>query len=140
MRIAQPKPLFAWDCLEDSPTWQTLRELLAAIPDGKLLESLRSAHGKGRNDDPVSVLWGIVVLTIALRHWHTEACLGTRRIAIGENDLPPDALQHHRIRRGRADESTADNSNFHSLPRSIRLSSGERGRVAFPFPTRAASS
>lgn len=75
MRIAQSKPLFAWDCLEDSPAMQTLRDLLAAIPDGKLLESLRSARGKGRNDYPVSVLWGVCVLTIALRHPHTEACL-----------------------------------------------------------------
>jgi len=75
MRIAQSKPLFAWDCLEDSPAIRTIRELLAAIPDGKLLESLRSARGKGRNDYPVSVLWGVIVLTIALRHTGTEACL-----------------------------------------------------------------
>lgn len=75
MIIAQTKPLFAWDCLEDSPSLKTLRDLLAALPDGALLESLRSARGKGRNDYPVHVLWGVVVLTIALRHPHTEACL-----------------------------------------------------------------
>ena len=75
MRIAQSKPLFAWDCLEDSSAVRTLRDLLAAIPDGKLLESLRASRGKGRNDYPVSVLWGVVLLTIALRHPHTEACL-----------------------------------------------------------------
>jgi hypothetical protein len=75
MIIAQSKPLFAWDCLEDSPSLKTIRELLATLPDGQLLESLRSARGKGRNDYPVHVLWGVVVLTIALRHPHTEACL-----------------------------------------------------------------
>lgn len=75
MRIAQSKPLFAWDCLEDSPTLKTIRELLAAVPDGQLLESLRSARGKGRNDYPVHVLWGVVLLTILLRHRDTEACL-----------------------------------------------------------------
>lgn len=75
MRIAQSKPLFAWDCLDDSPSLKTIRELLAAIPDGKLLDSLRSARGKGRDDYPVHVLWGVVVLTIALRHPTTEACL-----------------------------------------------------------------
>lgn len=75
MRIAQTKPLFAWDCLDDSPSLKTIRELLAAIPDGKLLDSLRSMRGKGRNDYPVHVLWGVVVLTIALRHPTTEACL-----------------------------------------------------------------
>lgn len=79
MRIALSKPLFAWDCLEDSPSLKTIRELLAAIPDGKLLDSLRAARGKGRNDYPVHVLWGVVVLTIALRHSDTEACLGELR-------------------------------------------------------------
>jgi len=79
MRIAQSKPLFAWDCLEDSPSLKTIRELLAAIPDGKLLGALRSSRGKGRNDYPVHVLWGVVVLTIALRHTDTEKCLGELR-------------------------------------------------------------
>lgn len=97
MRIAQTKPLFAWDCLDDSPSLNTIRELLASIPDGKLLDSLRSARGKGRNDYPVHALWGVVVLTIALRHPTTEACLadlkrnaGLRRL-IGidsEDDVP----------------------------------------------------
>jgi hypothetical protein len=75
MIIAQAKPLFAWDCLEDSPSLKTIRDLLALLPDGPLLESLRSARGKGRNDYPVHVLWGVVVLTVALRHSSTEACL-----------------------------------------------------------------
>jgi hypothetical protein len=75
MLIAQSKPLFAWDCLEDSPSLHTIRQLLAALPDAKLLDSLRSARGKGRDDYPVHVLWGVVVLTVALRHPHTEACL-----------------------------------------------------------------
>jgi hypothetical protein len=69
------KPLFAWDCLEDSPSLQTLRDLLASLPDAKLLASLRNARGKGRNDYPVHVLWGVVVLRVALRHLTTEAVL-----------------------------------------------------------------
>ena len=40
MKIAITKPLFAWDALEDSPSLQTLREFLAVIPDGRLLDSL----------------------------------------------------------------------------------------------------
>lgn len=79
MRIAQTKPLFAWDCLEDSPSLKTIRELLAVVPDARLLESLRQARGKGRNDYSVRVLWGVVVLIIALRHADTEACLGELR-------------------------------------------------------------
>jgi hypothetical protein len=76
MIIYAAKPLFAWDCLEDSPSLQTIRDLLAALPDAKLLNSLRNARGKGRNDYPVSVLWGVLVLRIALRHLTTEAMLG----------------------------------------------------------------
>src|SRR5271163_2745481 len=79
MIIHSAKPLFAWDCLEDNPSLQTSKELLAALPDGKLLNSLRAARGKGRNDFPVSVLWGVIVLRVALRHITTEAVLGELR-------------------------------------------------------------
>jgi hypothetical protein len=79
MVIHSAKPLFAWDSLEDSPSLKTIKDLLAAIPDGKLLNSLRAARGKGRNDYPVSVLWGVVVLRIALRHVTTEAVLAELR-------------------------------------------------------------
>src|SRR5271156_2230299 len=75
MRIAISKPLFAWDALEDSPSLQSLRTLLEAIPDHALLESLRAARGKGRDDYPVEVLWGTLLLAIALRHPSTDACL-----------------------------------------------------------------
>jgi len=79
MRIGITKPLFAWECLEDSPSLQTLKLLLASIPDQKLLESLRRARGRGRGDYPVHVLWGVVVLSIACRHPNTEACLDELR-------------------------------------------------------------
>lgn len=79
MRIALTKPLFAWDCLEDHPTLKTIGEFLHAVPDAKLLESLRSWRGRGRNDCPVATAWGVVLLTIALRHPHIEATLGELR-------------------------------------------------------------
>jgi Transposase DDE domain/Transposase domain (DUF772) len=79
MVIHSTKPLFAWDSLEDSPSLKTIKDLLAAIPDGKLLNSLRAARGKGRNDYPVSVLWGVIVLRVALRHVTTEAVLAELR-------------------------------------------------------------
>jgi hypothetical protein len=79
MIIHAIKPLFAWDCLEDSPSLKTIKDLLAALPDGKLLNSLRVARGKGRNDFPVTVLWGVVVLRVALRHVTTESMLGELR-------------------------------------------------------------
>jgi hypothetical protein len=79
MRIQSTKPLFAWDCLEDSPTLKTIRQLLEVIPDEPLIESLRAARGKGRDDVPVRVAWGVLVLSIALRHQTIEACLGELR-------------------------------------------------------------
>jgi Transposase DDE domain/Transposase domain (DUF772) len=79
MIIHTVKPLIAWDCLEDNPSLRTIKELLASLPDGKLLKSLRNSRGKGRNDYPVSVLWGVVVLRIALRHVTTEAVLSELR-------------------------------------------------------------
>ena len=79
MIIHAAKPLFAWDCLEDSPSLQTIKDLLAALPDAKLLDSLRTARGKGRDDYPVHVLWGVVVLRIVLRHITTEAVLAELR-------------------------------------------------------------
>jgi hypothetical protein len=75
LKIAQTKPLFAWDALEDSPTLGTIRTFLAAIPDEALLDSLRRARGKGRNDYPVHVLWGTLLLAIVLRHATMDACL-----------------------------------------------------------------
>lgn len=75
MKISVTKPLFAWDALADSPSLQSLRLLLEAIPDHDLLESLGAARGKGRDDYPVGVLWGTLLLAIALRHVSVDACL-----------------------------------------------------------------
>jgi len=97
MQIAITKPLFAWDCLEDSPSLKTIKEILHGLPDGRLLAGLTGHRGRGRNDYPVHVLWGVVVLQIVLRHSTCEAVLGElRRNAalrqlIGaehENDVP----------------------------------------------------
>lgn len=76
MQIAIAKPLFAWDCLQDSPSLATVKGLLTAVPDSRLLEMLRQYRGRGRDDYPVHVLWGVVLLRIALRHVSFEATLG----------------------------------------------------------------
>jgi hypothetical protein len=65
--------------LEDSPSLRTVREFLAAVPDAALLESLGRWRGRGRDDYPVSVLWGTLLLTMALRHASIEACLAELR-------------------------------------------------------------
>ena len=75
MRIPIARPLFAWDCLEDSPSLQTVRDFLHALPDAKLLKALHQWRGHGRNDVPISCLWGTFLLTVLLRHLTVEACL-----------------------------------------------------------------
>lgn len=75
MKIYITKPLFDWDAVESSPSLRTIREFLEAIPDGKLLAMLNAYRGKGRNDYPVRVLWGVVLLTCVLRHTHIQHCL-----------------------------------------------------------------
>src|SRR4029079_5574800 len=79
MVLPPARPLFDWESLEDSPSLQTIKDLLAALPDAKLFDSLRRARGNGRNDYPVHVLWGVVVLRVVLRHVTTEAVLGELR-------------------------------------------------------------
>jgi hypothetical protein len=75
MLIHATEPLFAWGQLEDCPTLTTLRDFLQAVPDQQLLDGLRAARGHGRDDYPVARLWGVVLLTIALRHVWFNACL-----------------------------------------------------------------
>jgi hypothetical protein len=87
MRIHVAKPLFPWDEIDDSPSLQTIQRLLQSIPDGLLLDSLRQSRGKGRNDFAVSALWGVVLLTILLRHTSFEACLDELRRNAGLRQL-----------------------------------------------------
>ncbi len=61
-------PLFAWQCLEDSPSLVTIRRILECIPDERVLEGLQAWGGHGRDDYPVRVLWRVVLLRIMLRH------------------------------------------------------------------------
>ncbi len=75
MKVMDFQPLFAWATLEDSPSLGTIRRCLEAIPDGSLRQGLGLARGRGRDDYPVSVLWGVAVLTPLLRHASYDACL-----------------------------------------------------------------
>jgi hypothetical protein len=75
MIIPATDPLFAWGRLEDCPSLATIRDLLLAVPDRPLLDGLRSARGRGRDDYPIDRLWHVVLLTILLRHASFNACL-----------------------------------------------------------------
>jgi hypothetical protein len=75
MLIHAAKPLFAWDCLEDTPQLRSLRDILSSLPDQQLLDGLRAARGNGRDDYPVDVLWGVLLLSILCRHLHVGDCI-----------------------------------------------------------------
>jgi hypothetical protein len=73
--IHATKPLFAWAELEDVPQLLTIKDVLSCLPDEALLQGLRKARGKGRDDYPVEILWGVLLLSILCRHLHVEDCL-----------------------------------------------------------------
>jgi hypothetical protein len=75
MIVHATKPLFPWDELEVSPTLATIKEALQAIPDATLLNALRQRRHNGCDTYPVSVLWGVLLLSIILRHSSIQACL-----------------------------------------------------------------
>jgi hypothetical protein len=79
MHVMDTQPLFAWAALDDSPSLGTIRRCLEAIPDGALRQGLCLARGRGRDDYPVSLLWGVAVLTPLLRHASYDACLAEVR-------------------------------------------------------------
>src|SRR6201995_1541058 len=138
MKIAITKPLFAWDALEDSPSLQSLRLLLEAIPDQALLDSLRAARGRGRDDYPVEVLWGALVLAIALRHVSTDACLEDLRrnpalrllIGIESEDAVPDAdnLSRFLARLGEEPHLSRLRTVFDAMAKRLGLVVGDLGR------------
>ncbi len=92
------KPLFAWDEMQSSPTLGTIRQALESIPDGPLLAALQAHRHRGCDTYPVRALWGVLLLSILLRHPTTEACLeelrrnAALRLLIGiasEDAVPP---------------------------------------------------
>lgn len=75
MIVQATKPLFAWDELQTSPTLGTIRQALEAIPDAPLLAALQARRHHGCDKYPVRVLWGVLLLSVLLRHATAEACL-----------------------------------------------------------------
>lgn len=75
MKIHAAQPLFAWSQLQDTPSLQAIREVLSSLPDDQLLHDLQTARGNGRNDYPVAVLWGVVLISVLCRHVWINDCL-----------------------------------------------------------------
>lgn len=138
MLIQATKPLFAWDELEDSPSLATIKRVLAAIPDAKLLAALRDWRGKGRDDYPVRVLWGVVVLRTVLRHLTTEACLAELRrnaglrlvIGIDHESQVPHIWNISRFEEvlGEEPHVTLMHEAFHALTRALGEAVPDLGR------------
>ena len=62
MLIPVTRPLFTWSELEDSPSLQTIRAVLASCPI-RPLGGLQQARGQGRDNSPLRVLWGVTKLS-----------------------------------------------------------------------------
>jgi hypothetical protein len=75
MIVYATDPLFAWARLEDHPQLATLKDLFDILPDHDLLHQLQQARGRGRDDFPIPVLWGVILCTVTLRHASVESCL-----------------------------------------------------------------
>lgn len=75
MRVLTSARLFPWEALEDCPSLRTLREMMQALPDARLLAALARRRDRGRNEYPVHVLWGVMLLSIVCRHPTIQSCL-----------------------------------------------------------------
>ena len=94
MIVAMPKPLFAWDCLEDSPSLGTIKKFLASVPDGKLLEGLRQSSRSGTQRLPGACCLGRALAADGAAAYH-------RRVDAGGTRTQRRAPPTHRHRDGR---------------------------------------
>jgi hypothetical protein len=138
MQIHATRPLFAWSELEDSPSLQTIRGVLSSLPDEPLLEALQRARGHGRNDYPLPVLWGVVLLSVLCRHVWLNDCLaelhrnptlcdiiGIRKVA----DIPkPCNLSRFMDLLGQAEPLAALRGVFDTLVKELAVVVGDLGK------------
>jgi hypothetical protein len=60
--------MIAWDELDVSPTLATIRQTLEVILDAPLLDALDARRHNGNDTNAISVLWGVLLSSIILRH------------------------------------------------------------------------
>jgi len=78
MAIIQQKLLFSWKDLQNDlytlGDLERLQLVIETMPDAKLMKSLRSLRGKGRNDYPIEAMWNSMLAGIVYEHASIE-CL-----------------------------------------------------------------
>jgi len=116
MKVPQNTPLFAWGWMPDSLPLRCIQEFLESVPDEKLLASLRAWRGKGRDDYPVQVLWGTLLLQIVLRHATMEGCL-------------EELVRNRDLRRLVGAETEAEVPKKHNMSRFLRVLGQEPHRT-----------
>ena len=105
MLIHAAKPLLPRDELEVSPTLATIGDALQAIPDARRLAALNRRQHNGGDAYPVSARWGVLLLSVILRHTTTEAGLEELRsnaplrslVGIESEDAVPDGWNRTRF-------------------------------------------
>ena len=83
IRLTWQQRLFAWEALEDCSSLQTVQAFRAAVPDSALLAALHAWRSKGRDDYPIRVLWGTLLLTIVLGFFCPAVAQTSRSASIG---------------------------------------------------------
>jgi hypothetical protein len=77
MAMIQDLYLFSWktfqDDLQDLGDLERLKLVVETIPDGKLIQTLETLRGRGRDDHPIEAMWNSLLAGIVFDHTSIES-------------------------------------------------------------------
>ena len=73
MAIIPQRQLFSWKEIENLADLERFSLLLKYLPDEDLMQILEAQRGKGRNDNPVRVIWNSILAGIVYQHQSIES-------------------------------------------------------------------
>ena len=73
MAIIAQKQLFSWKKIESRSDLDRLRLVLEHIPDESLMVELEAKRGRGRDDNPVRVIWNTILAGVVFGHETIES-------------------------------------------------------------------
>ena len=73
MAIIAQKQLFSWKKIESRSDLDRLRLVLEHIPDEPLMVDLEKKRGRGRDDNPVRVIWNTILAGVVFGHETVES-------------------------------------------------------------------